>query len=109
MTETTRRIVDCLRAVPPGRVACYRDVARAAGLPNGARQVVRALHSLSHSCALPWHRIIRADGSIALESCRGREMQIALLRSEGVEVSDAGRVDMAAYNYFGPKAVSEPG
>jgi methylated-DNA-protein-cysteine methyltransferase-like protein len=59
------------------------------------------LHSLSLSCALPWHRIIRADGSIALESCQGREMQIALLRSEGVEVSDAGHVDMTVYNYFG--------
>ncbi|MDR0378089.1 MAG: MGMT family protein [Spirochaetaceae bacterium] len=100
MNETTRRIVDRLLAVPPGRVACYRDVARAAGLPNGARQVVRTLHSLSESWALPWHRIIRADGSIALESCRGRETQIALLRSEGVQVSDAGRVDMAAYDYF---------
>jgi methylated-DNA-protein-cysteine methyltransferase-like protein len=101
MNETTLRIVECLRAVPPGRVACYRDVARAAGLPNGARQVVRTLHSLSASRALPWHRIIRADGSVALESCRGREAQIALLRSEGVEVSDAGRVDMTKYNFFG--------
>ncbi|MDR2070223.1 MAG: MGMT family protein [Treponema sp.] len=100
MNETTRRIVDCLRSIPPGCVACYRDVARAAGLPNGARQVVRTLHSLSGACALPWHRIIRSDGSIALESCRGRETQIALLRAEGVEVSDAGRVDMAKYDYF---------
>jgi methylated-DNA-protein-cysteine methyltransferase-like protein len=101
MNETTRRIVDCLRAIPPGRVACYRDVARAAGLPNGARQVVRVLHSLSESCALPWHRVIRVDGSIALENSRGREAQIALLRAEGVEVSETGRVDMARYGYFG--------
>jgi methylated-DNA-protein-cysteine methyltransferase-like protein len=62
------------------------------------------LHTLSRSCVLPWHRIIRADGSIALESCRGREMQIALLRSEGVEVSDSGRIDMAVYDYFGASA-----
>jgi methylated-DNA-protein-cysteine methyltransferase-like protein len=100
MTEITRRIVECILAVPTGRVACYRDVALVAGLPNGARQVVRALHSLSRSCALPWHRIIRVDGSIALESCRGRETQIALLRSEGVEVSDAGRVDMNRYGFY---------
>ncbi|MDR0760662.1 MAG: MGMT family protein [Treponema sp.] len=100
MTETTRRIVECLRAVPPGRVACYRDVARAAGLPNGARQVVRVLHSLSESYSLPWHRIIRADGSIALESGHGGEAQIALLRAEGVAVSKAGRVDMAQYDFF---------
>jgi methylated-DNA-protein-cysteine methyltransferase-like protein len=101
MTESTRRIVDCILAVPPGCVACYRDVALAAGLPNGARQVVRVLHSLSESRALPWHRIIRADGSIALESGRGREEQTALLRFEGVEVSDAGRVDMVRYSFYG--------
>ncbi|MDR3131206.1 MAG: MGMT family protein [Treponema sp.] len=100
MNEITLRIAGCLRSVPPGRVACYRDIARAAGLPNGARQVARTLHSMSSSLALPWHRIIRAGGSVALKSCRGREMQIALLRSEGVEVSDDGQVDMAAYNYF---------
>jgi methylated-DNA-protein-cysteine methyltransferase-like protein len=96
MNETTRRIVECICAVPPGRVACYRDVARAAGLPNGARQVVRVLHSLSESCALPWHRIIRADGSIALSG----EAQIALLKSEGVKVSKTRHVDMAQYGFF---------
>lgn len=101
MNETTSRIVDRIRAVPPGRVACYRDIALAAGLPNGARQVVRVLHSLSKPCALPWHRIIRADGSVALESCRGRELQIALLRSEGVEVTASGQVDMERYNFYG--------
>jgi methylated-DNA-protein-cysteine methyltransferase-like protein len=76
-------------------------VARAAGLPNGARQVARVLHSLSGSCSLPWHRIIRADGSIALESGRGREAQIALLRAEGVAVSADGRVDRERYGFFG--------
>jgi methylated-DNA-protein-cysteine methyltransferase-like protein len=48
---------------------------------------------------LAWHRIIKADGSIALGEGKGRELQIALLRAEGVEVSDAGRVDMARYGF----------
>jgi methylated-DNA-protein-cysteine methyltransferase-like protein len=47
---------------------------------------------------LPWHRIIRADGSIALEG-PGRELQIALLRAEGVTVSKSGRVDMGRYGF----------
>ncbi|MDR2766951.1 MAG: MGMT family protein [Treponema sp.] len=92
MTESTRRIIDALLAVPKGRVSCYRDIARRAGLPNGARQVARALHSLSRKYGLPWHRIIRADGFIALKSGAGREEQTALLRSEGIEVSGAGQV-----------------
>jgi len=88
MTDATRRIIEQILAVPKGKVSCYRDIALKAGLPNGARYTVRVLHSLSEKYKLPWHRIIRADGSIALES------QIKLLRSEGVKVSPAGRVGM---------------
>ncbi|MDR3341408.1 MAG: MGMT family protein, partial [Treponema sp.] len=95
MTESSRRIIAAIRAVPPGKVSSYRDIALAAGIRNGARQVVRILHSLSGPKSLSWHRIIKADGSIALGEGQGRELQISLLRAEGVEVSDAGRVDMA--------------
>jgi methylated-DNA-protein-cysteine methyltransferase-like protein len=84
-------------AVPKGRVSCYRDIAFKAGLPNGARQTVRVLHSLSEKHKLPWHRIIRANGSIALEAGAGKELQISLLRAEGVEVSSLGRVDMGRF------------
>jgi methylated-DNA-protein-cysteine methyltransferase-like protein len=82
-----------LKTVPPGRVSSYRDIALAAGLPNGARQVARVLHAMSRAHSLPWHRIIRADGRIALPSGGGREEQIALLRAEGVKVGRAGTVD----------------
>jgi len=97
MTEETGNIIKAILAVPRGRVSCYRDIALAAGLPNGARQVARALHSMSEKHKLPWHRIIRADGSIALESCQGKELQMELLRAEGVEVSNAGWVDLKRY------------
>ncbi|MDR2516701.1 MAG: MGMT family protein [Spirochaetaceae bacterium] len=97
MTETTIRIVEALRAVPRGKVSSYRDIARAAGLPNGARQTARVLHALTEKLSLPWHRIIRADGSLALPPCHGREEQTALLRGEGVEVDERGRVDMNRY------------
>jgi len=97
MTDTTRRIMQQILAVPRGRVSCYRDIALRAGLPNGARQTVRVLHSLSEKHKLPWHRIIRADGSIALGEGEGRELQISLLRAEGVEVSPTGRVNMRRF------------
>jgi methylated-DNA-protein-cysteine methyltransferase-like protein len=92
MTETTLRIINAIRAVPPGSVSSYRDVALAAGLPRGARQTARVLHSLSRSQNLPWHRIVRVDGTIALPPGGGRELQIALLRSEGVEVPETGPI-----------------
>jgi methylated-DNA-protein-cysteine methyltransferase-like protein len=93
VTETTARIIRAIKAVPPGRVSSYRDIALAAGLSGGgARQVVRVLHSLGEACALPWHRIIRADGFIALGAGAGRELQAALLRAEGLAVDRDGRV-----------------
>jgi methylated-DNA-protein-cysteine methyltransferase-like protein len=96
MTTETERIVQAIKAIPAGRVSTYRDLARAAGLINGARQVVRVLHSLSRSRGLPWHRVIRADGSIALRGA-DRELQIGLLRAEGVEVTGSGQVDLVRY------------
>jgi len=104
MTENTARIVAALKSIPKGKVSSYRDVALAAGIPNGARQTVRTLHSLSEKLNLPWHRVIRSSGSIALPEYEGRELQISLLRSEGVEVSDDGRVDMERFGcYLFPK------
>ena len=92
MTNSTIRIIEAIKAIPRGRVSSYRDVALAAGLPNGARQTVRVLHSLSEKFDLPWHRVIRSNGTIALKEGEGKELQIELLRAEGVNVSDDGRI-----------------
>ena len=97
MTRETGSIIKAILSVPRGKVSCYRDIALAAGLPNGARQVARVLHSMSEKHGLPWHRIIRADGFIALESGQGRELQMGLLRAEGVTVSEAGWIDLGRY------------
>ena len=97
LSDSSARIIRAIRAVPKGKVSCYRDIALAAGLPNGARQVVWVLHSLSAKHRLPWHRIIRADGTIALGAGEGGELQAQLLRAEGVAVSATGRVDMRRY------------
>lgn len=101
MTDATARVIQAILAVPKGKVSCYRDIARVAGMPNGARQVVRVLHSMSEKHNLPWHRIIRADGLIALADFQGGDLQVQLLQAEGVEVSKTGRVDMEKYGYKG--------
>ncbi|GHT98768.1 methylated-DNA--protein-cysteine methyltransferase [Spirochaetia bacterium] len=97
MTESTARIIAAIKAVPYGKVSCYRDIGLMAGLPNGARQVARILHSMTESEGLPWYRIVRADGHIALPEGGGREEQIGFLRAEGVEVSEEGMVDLGRY------------
>ena len=100
MTESTGRIITAIRTVPRGKVSCYRDIARNAGLPNGARQVARVLHAMSEKHKLPWFRIIRADGSIALDQSQGGDLQAQLLRAEGVAVSETGQVNMDLYGYI---------
>ena len=97
MIESTTRIIETILAIPEGRVSCYRDIAAKAGLVNGARQVARTLHTLSEKYSLPWYRILKADGCIALEKGSGAELQAELLRREGIKVSKEGRVDLDKY------------
>jgi methylated-DNA-protein-cysteine methyltransferase related protein len=100
-SETTIRIKRVLASIPPGRVISYGEAAALAGLPNGARQVVRVLHSSAEKEKLPWHRVLRKDGSIALPPGGGFELQRALLREEGVEVSPEGKIDIARFGWKG--------
>ena len=97
MTEGTLRIIKAIKDIPKGKVSSYSAVASAAGFPNGARQTVRVLHSLSEKFDLPWHRVIRSNGSIALAEGQGKELQISLLLNEGVEVTPQGKVDIKRY------------
>jgi methylated-DNA-protein-cysteine methyltransferase related protein len=99
ISESTSSILAILASIPRGRVASYGLVAELAGLPNGARQVVRILHSRADKDGLPWHRVIRKDGSIALPPGNGFELQSALLESEGIEVSSQGRIDLLHFGW----------
>ena len=78
----TEDVLARIRAIPPGFVAAYGDVSP--GAPRFAGTVLHACHEPG----LPWHRVVRADGSLAKG---GR--QRALLEAEGVPFRGA-RVDM---------------
>ncbi len=96
MQEPSRRIIDLIRSIPRGRVATYGQIAAMAGLPRGARQVARLLHSCSRSRRLPWHRVINASGGISLPAGSGLELQRALLEREGV-IFLRGKVSLRRY------------
>lgn len=89
--DSAERILAAVRAIPPGEVAGYGEVARRAGLPGRARWVARLL-AASDDPALPWHRVLRSDGRIAFAagSDSWRE-QARRLQAEGVKVVE-GRV-----------------
>ena len=87
------KIIEQIQHIPKGKVSTYGTIAKKAGLPNGARQVVRVLHSMTEKYNLPWYRVVRSDGYIALGEGEGRELQRELLRKEKVKISEEGRVD----------------
>lgn len=99
---STLLIIECIKAIPPGMVLSYGDVARMAGYPGGglgARQVARILASMSAKYDLPWWRVVKKDGSIALGSGQGAELQAERLRQEGVPFIAPGKVDMRRSMY----------
>ncbi len=80
--ETVERVRAAVLAIPPGETASYGEVAERAGL-RSPRLVGRILAEDGHD--LPWHRVLRADGSCAPHIARE---QSARLRAEGVLMVD---------------------
>jgi methylated-DNA-protein-cysteine methyltransferase-like protein len=87
-------IRDTVRKIPRGKVASYGEVARAAGFPGCARQVVWALRAAR---GLPWHRVVGAGGKILLPGENGLEQRMRL-ENEGV-VFRGGRVWMEKHQF----------
>jgi len=86
LKSAPEKIIAAIHAVPTGEIAGYGEIARRAGLPGRARMVASIL-SHNDDKQLPWHRILRSDGSIAFpEDSAHYAEQIQRLRAEGVEV-----------------------
>jgi methylated-DNA-protein-cysteine methyltransferase-like protein len=92
------RILATIRKIPRGEVSTYGAVARAAGYPGAARQVVRALNS---SFGLPWQRVVGAGGEIKLRGDSAIEQRLRL-EAEGVTFRGR-RVNMARHEHKFPK------
>jgi methylated-DNA-protein-cysteine methyltransferase related protein len=89
-----KRILAVVARIPRGKVCSYGAVARAAGAPGAARQVVWALHA-SH--VLPWHRVVGANGEIKLRGESGLEQRLRL-QAEGVSFRGS-RVNMEEHEH----------
>jgi methylated-DNA-protein-cysteine methyltransferase related protein len=80
--ERIGQILERVRSTPPGFVRTYADVS-----PGAPRMAGAALCGCADA-SVPWHRIVRADGSLA----KG-DRQRRLLEREGVPFRGF-RVDM---------------
>jgi methylated-DNA-protein-cysteine methyltransferase-like protein len=97
MQDIHARVFAAIAAIPRGRVASYGAIAARAGLPGRARLVGRLLGEVPDGMELPWFRVLRASGHIALPpGSRGFREQCRLLRAEGVEVKN-GRVPLSRF------------
>ena len=111
MSETGRvfgAIYEAVRKIPRGTVATYGQIAAMCGNPRLARVVGYALHKNPEPGVIPCHRIVNREGRVSPAFAFGGEnVQISLLRAEGVEVSDEGYVSLERYRYLPTRKTEE--
>jgi methylated-DNA-protein-cysteine methyltransferase related protein len=81
--ETT--IIERVRAIPPGYVRTYGDIS------PGAPRLAGYVLSRTDARDVPWHRVVRADGSLAKGARQRRllEAESVPFRGERVILSSA--------------------
>jgi len=100
VSEFKRRVLTLVKAIPPGRICTYGQIALLAGKPGAARQVGTILHGLSPADGeVPWQRVINAQGGISTYKVGWGELQRGLLEAEGVVFDTGGRCDLQRYRY----------
>jgi methylated-DNA-protein-cysteine methyltransferase-like protein len=96
-------IYTVVMSIPTGRVATYGQVAELAGLPGHARQVGYALRVLPDESAIPWHRVVNAQGEISRRSGRDIESELdqrRLLESEGIRFVGLKKLSLKEYQWL---------
>jgi alkylated DNA nucleotide flippase Atl1 len=90
--DTHEAILRRVRAIPPGYVRTYGDVS-----PGAPRLAGRVL-SDADAGAAPWHRVVRADGSLAKGARQRRLLEVegVAFRGERVVLTRARLDDLDA-------------
>lgn len=97
MESFTSRAIEIIKNIPPGKVMTYGQVAKLAGSPRGARQIVRVLHSMSQKYQLPWHRVLNAKGEIGIQDEEGVLKQKQFLQKEGIIFTSERTINLKEY------------
>jgi methylated-DNA-protein-cysteine methyltransferase-like protein len=113
-TSFTRSVYALVRRIPRGRVATYGAIGALIPAPPGirpnayarvrARWVGYALAAAPDS--IPWQRVVNARGRISPRPGHGPHVQRDLLRREGVQVDEDGRISLEEYAW--PTAMRRP-
>lgn len=94
------QIYALVATIPPGKVMTYGQIALALGRPRAAKAVGTAMRLTPAHLALPCHRVVNAQGTLAPSDVFGAQaLQRELLRSEGVHFLPNGRIDLQTCRY----------
>ena len=103
VTPFRQRVFDACSAIPKGKVSTYKRLAK--HIDCGSNQAIgQALKHNPFAPEVPCHRVIKTDRSLGgfAGQTEGKEIKRKrkLLRTEGVEFDDDGRVAAAClYDY----------
>jgi AraC family transcriptional regulator of adaptative response/methylated-DNA-[protein]-cysteine methyltransferase len=64
-TAFQQRVWQALRTIPAGATASYTDIAKRIGAPQAVRAVAQACGANTLAVAIPCHRVVRHDGTLA--------------------------------------------
>jgi AraC family transcriptional regulator of adaptative response/methylated-DNA-[protein]-cysteine methyltransferase len=84
-SEFRRRVWHALRAIPAGALQTYGEVAQRVGAPRAAKEVGEACAANLLAVAVPCHRVVRSDGSLAGYRW-GAKRKLALLKLVGARL-----------------------
>ncbi|GHU46282.1 hypothetical protein FACS1894120_2820 [Clostridia bacterium] len=93
MTDFARQVYDTLLKIPRGKVVSYSQLALLCGKPFACRAVGNILHNNPMPVVVPCHRVVNAQGNLAVKfGFGGAEEQRRLLEEENVGFDEKGRV-----------------
>ena len=97
--ERREAIYLALAQIPKGKVITYGNLAKLAGMPNGARLAGRLMCELPDKSNLPWHRVINAQGRLSLPvDSDGYREQLQRLQKDGIDINN-GKIKLSIYGY----------
>lgn len=86
-TDFQRRVLDACRAIPPGEILSYAQLATIAGAPGAARAVGNVMRTNKLPLVVPCHRVVGSGGALGGYSAPdGLALKRRLLAREGVSV-----------------------
>ncbi len=88
----SQRVWELATAIPEGRVTTYGHLAKAAGGgAMAARSITSILSKAPNPKAIPFHRIVYANGTVWLEPAYEKKRR-ALYKREGIDVDTRGKI-----------------